>query len=222
MVAKIPPSSNASANLTYLSHLAKTTTAIKSKLTPPQLSMFRKTVFGHLLDLDLVFNVSLIHKILLREIEDSSTPNTISFNLFGSKVLFRRREFDIISGLKYDRSPVRKDTSPHRLRALYFNDSNDILLSDFEKIYIVTRFEDDFDAAKISIVYLMELVLLGRERTLKYDYTLLGIVDDCETCCNHDWGMMSFDKTIYSLKRGPTKRSKDGGFRKLYSLYGFP
>ncbi|XP_022157998.1 uncharacterized protein LOC111024595 [Momordica charantia] len=180
-------------------------------MTPKQLAMFRKTVFGHLLDVDLVFNGPLIHSVLLREVEES-TPDTISFNLFWTKVSFGRREFDIISGLKYYRSPVRKITYPQRLRTLYFNNSTDLLLSELEKMYTSIWFEDDFDAVKVSIVYFVELVLL----------VLLGIVDDWEACCNHDWALLSFEKTIYSLQRGASKKSKEGGLRKSYSLHGFP
>ncbi|XP_022158660.1 uncharacterized protein LOC111025123 [Momordica charantia] len=174
---KIDPAIYASAKVSCLSHLAKTVTAIKGKLAPRQLSMFRKTIFGHLLNVDLVFNGSLVHNILLREVEDSTT-DSISFNLFGRKVSFGRREFDLISGLKYDGSLVKKDTHVHRLRALYFNDRFDLVLSDLEDLYEAAQFQDDFDAVKVSIVYMVEMVLLGRERTVKFDQTLLGIVDD--------------------------------------------
>ncbi|XP_022156465.1 uncharacterized protein LOC111023353 [Momordica charantia] len=183
--------------------------------------MFRKTIFGHLLDVDLVFNGPLIHNILLREVEDS-TPNTISFNLFGRRVSFGRREFDLISGLHYDRSPVRKVTHSHKLRTLYFNDRTNDVLSDFVKLYIAALFKDDFDVIKVSIIYMVELVLLGRETTMKFDQILLGVVDDWELCCNHDLASLSFDKTIRSLHRGPTNMAKDFGLRKSYSLYGFP
>ncbi|XP_022156659.1 uncharacterized protein LOC111023508 [Momordica charantia] len=159
---KIDPAIYASANVSCLSHLAKTVTAIKGKLAPRQLAMFRKTIFGHLLDVDLVFNGPLVHNILLREVEDS-TVDSISFNLFGRKVSFGRREFDLISGLK-----------------------SDLVLSDLEDLYEAAQFQDDFDAVKVSIVYMVEMVLLGRERTVKFDQTLLGIVDDWEVCCNYD------------------------------------
>ncbi|XP_022158744.1 uncharacterized protein LOC111025209 [Momordica charantia] len=199
MIPKIDPATYASAKLNCLSHIAKTSNDIKTKLTPKQLAMFRKTIFSHLLDVDLVFNGPLL----------------------GTKVSFGRREFDIISGLKYSRSPVRKITYPQRHGTLYFNNSTDLLLSELEKMYTSIRFEDDIDAVKV-LVYFVELVLLGRERSTKFDHILLGIVDDWEACCNHDWALLSFDKTIYSLQRGASNKSKEGGLRKSYSLYGFP
>ncbi|XP_022154561.1 uncharacterized protein LOC111021802 [Momordica charantia] len=183
--------------------------------------MFRKTTFCHLLDVDLVFNGSLIHNILLREVEES-TPNTISFNLFRRRMSFERTKFHLISGLKYVRTPVRENTLPHRLMTLYFNDKTDLVLSDFEKMYTAARFEDDYDVVKVLIVYMVGIGLLGRERMVKFDHTLLGIVDDWEVCCNYNWASLSFEKTINSLQRGPLKMSKDGKLRKSYSLYGFP
>lgn len=111
MVPKIPPSLYTSSQLTCLSYIAKTAEIIKKKLTSRQLRLFRNTVFGYLLDVDLVFKRPLIHSLLLREVEESS-PDTISLNLFGSKVSFGWREFDLINGLKYSRAPIRKDTFP--------------------------------------------------------------------------------------------------------------
>ena len=40
--------------LTCCSHLSKTMSNIKNKLTPRQLYMFRKTIFGHFLDVKFV------------------------------------------------------------------------------------------------------------------------------------------------------------------------
>ena len=75
------------ANLTYCSHLAKTVSNIKSKLTPRQLYIFRKIFFGHFLDVKLVFNGPMCHYILLGEVEDERDDVT-SFILLDLKVSF--------------------------------------------------------------------------------------------------------------------------------------
>lgn len=49
--------------------------------------MFRKTPFGHFLDVKLVFNGPLYHYILLREVVDDR-KDVISFKLLGEKVSF--------------------------------------------------------------------------------------------------------------------------------------
>ncbi|XP_022141672.1 uncharacterized protein LOC111011977 [Momordica charantia] len=219
MVPKIPPSSYRSSNLTCLSHIGSTVKAIKSKLTPRQLSMFRKTIFGHLLDVELVLNGPLLHNLLLRELENSRA-DVITMDVLGNRVSFGFSEFCLITGLKDSRRPIRKDTSPKRLRKLYFDDKVDILLSEFEARYMVMQFEDDIDAVKISMLLFVELVLFGKDRTLKLDNSLLGVVDDLEVCCNYDWAEMSFEKTIKSLKRVLTKKGRDERLRKTYSLFG--
>ncbi|KAL0545073.1 hypothetical protein IC582_020213 [Cucumis melo] len=64
---KINPSHHFYSLVSCLSHLEKTTHNIKVKLKPDQLALFRKTKFGHFLDLNIVFNGPLIHYLLLRE-----------------------------------------------------------------------------------------------------------------------------------------------------------
>ncbi|KAL0551780.1 hypothetical protein IC582_010869 [Cucumis melo] len=95
---KINPSHHFYALLSCLSHLEKTTHNIKTKLIPDQLALFRKTKFGHFLDLNIVFNGPLIHYLLLREVEDEG-KDCISFLLGGIVCTFVRREFNIITGL---------------------------------------------------------------------------------------------------------------------------
>ncbi|KAL0534036.1 hypothetical protein IC582_028313 [Cucumis melo] len=97
---KINPSHHFYSLVSCLSHLEKTTHNIKAKLKPDQLALFRKTKFGHFLDLNIVFNGPLIHYLLLREVEDEG-KDSISFLLGGIVCTFGRREFNIIIGLWY-------------------------------------------------------------------------------------------------------------------------
>lgn len=48
------------------------------------------------------------------------------------------------------------------------------------------EFEDDYEAVKVFLAYFVDLVLMGREKSLKFDTSLLGLVDDWEVCCNYD------------------------------------
>ena len=95
---KINPSHHFHALVSYLSHLENTTRNIKAKLKPNQLVLFRKTKFDHFLDLNIVFNGSLIHYLLLREVGEKGNDH-ISFLLGGVACTFGRREFNIVMGL---------------------------------------------------------------------------------------------------------------------------
>lgn len=58
--------------------------------------MFRKAVFGHFLDVELVFNGLMSHYILLKEVEERR-DNIIRFKLMGDNVSFGQKDFDIIT-----------------------------------------------------------------------------------------------------------------------------
>ena len=95
----------------------KTSSLIKSKLTTDQMEMFRKTSFGPLLNVDLVFNGQLFHHFLLREVREDST-NVISFNILGKKVTFTQEDFNLVTGLWPTEETVDRDTCGERLRRL--------------------------------------------------------------------------------------------------------
>ncbi|XP_022155158.1 uncharacterized protein LOC111022300 [Momordica charantia] len=185
--------------LTNLAHADKTTSRLKGRLTPTQIDMFRQTCFGPILDMDVVFNGPLIHHLLLREVEEPR-QDIISFDLFGKRVSFGKREFDLITGLSYRMIRVDNDIPGRRLRARYFKDSVRVKCSELEKIFMETVFYDDEDAVKVGIVYFVELAMMGKERKQFIDATLLGVVDRWELFCNHDWSSLIFERTLWSLK----------------------
>ncbi|KAA0062480.1 MuDRA-like transposase [Cucumis melo var. makuwa] len=56
---------------------------IKDKLTKEQLQMFDKTIFGPLLNVNMVFNGQLIHHFLLRQIPEDGNADGICFSVLG-------------------------------------------------------------------------------------------------------------------------------------------
>ena len=85
---KIDPFHHFHALVSSLSHLENTMRHINAKLKQDQLTLLRKTKFGHFLDLNIVFNEPLIHYLLLREVEEEGKDH-ISFLIGGSCVYFR-------------------------------------------------------------------------------------------------------------------------------------
>ncbi|KAA0042072.1 Ulp1-like peptidase [Cucumis melo var. makuwa] len=59
---------------------------IKDKLTKDQLQMFEKTIFGPLLNVNMVFNGQLIHHFLLRQIPEDGNADGICFSVLGKNV----------------------------------------------------------------------------------------------------------------------------------------
>ncbi|KAL0549044.1 hypothetical protein IC582_013524 [Cucumis melo] len=180
-VYKINPSHYFYALVSCLSHLEKTTHNIKAKLKPNQLALFRKTKFGHFLVLNIVFNGSLIHYLLLRKVEDEG-KDYISFLLGGVVCTFGRREFNIITGLWGPKEESIQLVGNSRLLEKFFKDKECIYVSDLEDIF----FEYEGDIVKLALVYFIKLSLLGKDRRTKVDIGFFKIADDWNTFNNYD------------------------------------
>ncbi|KAL0537547.1 hypothetical protein IC582_026525 [Cucumis melo] len=207
-----------------LSHLEKTTHNIKAKLKPDQLALFRKTKFGHFLDLNIVFNGPLIHYLLLREVEDEG-KDSISFLLGGVVCTFDRREFNIITGLWGPKEDYIQLVGNSRLLEKFFKDKECIYVSDLEDIFLEYEGDDD-DIVKLALVYFIEISLLGKDRRTKVDIGFFKIADDWNTFNNYDWGQIVFVRTLNALKRALDKQYAKGKKKstqtKKYTINGFP
>lgn len=62
------------------SHIRTANKIVKEKLTSSQLDLFKRTVFGRFVDMDLIFNSPLVHYILLREAKDKRS-DAMGFDL---------------------------------------------------------------------------------------------------------------------------------------------
>ncbi|KAL0541646.1 hypothetical protein IC582_021699 [Cucumis melo] len=201
---KINPSHHFYFLVSCLSHLEKTTHNIKAKLKPNQLALFRKTKFGHFLDLNIVSNGSLIHYLLLREVEDEG-KDSISFLLGGVVCTFSMREFNIITGLWGLREDYIQLVGNSRLLEKFFKDNECIYVSDLEDIFLEYEGDDD-DIVKLALVYFIEIYLLGKDRRTKVDIGFFKIADDWNTFNNYDWGRIVFVRTLSALKRAFDKQ----------------
>ncbi|KAL0546604.1 hypothetical protein IC582_016516 [Cucumis melo] len=201
---KIKPSHHFYSLVSCLSHLEKTTHNIKAKLKPDQLALFRKTKFGHFLDLNIVFNGLLIHYLLLREVEDER-KDSISF---------------LLGGVDYIQL-----VGNSRLLEKFFKDKECIYVSDLEDIFL--EYEgDDNDIVKLALVYFIEISLLRKDRRTKVDIGFFKIADDWNTFNNYDWGRIVFVRTLSTLKRALDKQYAKGKKKstqtKKYTINGFP
>ncbi|KAL4011188.1 hypothetical protein IC575_028237 [Cucumis melo] len=207
-----------------LSHLEKTTHNIKAKLKPDQLALFRKTKFGHFLDLNIVFNGPLIHYLLLSEVEDEGN-DSISFLLRGVVCTFGRREFNIITGLWGPKEDYIQLVGNSRLLEKFFKDKECVYVSDLEDIFLEYEGDDD-DIVKLALVYFIEISLLGKDRRTKVDIGFFKIADDWNTFNNYDWGRIVFVRTLSALKRALDKQYAKGKKKstqtKKYTINGFP
>ncbi|XP_038896598.1 uncharacterized protein LOC120084856 [Benincasa hispida] len=156
-----------SGQVTCLAHVANANKIVKQKLTGRQLEMFKKTVFGPFLDIELVFNNPLIHHMLLRELKKPGI-DSISFFVRGKIITFSNDDFLLITGLWRSHTRVRRsEESSQELFTRYFcnrSTSDAFHLNLLEEEYKKLAFENDDDAVKITVVYYIEVAMMDKNK----------------------------------------------------------
>ncbi|XP_038680933.1 uncharacterized protein LOC119981865 [Tripterygium wilfordii] len=146
---------------------------IRDKLNEDQLETFSRSCFGIYLRIrSLTFFGQLVHQLLLRQVESSnhSFGTTFNFKLAGNQATFSFEDFALVIGLVCTRiSSISSlvDTSTHRLRDAYFKGNNSIKRSELESTFLGLKPQPDNedDVVKLALVYFVEFVLLGNERS---------------------------------------------------------
>ncbi|KAL4011418.1 hypothetical protein IC575_028476 [Cucumis melo] len=126
---------------------------IKNKLTKEQLQMFDKTIFGPLLNVNMVFNDQFIHHFLLSQIPEEANADGIYFSVLGKNVHFTQKEFNIITRLWPTNTTLEKDYDNKRLQSLIFESENKKIITclKFEEIFNNFEFTNDHDAVKVTL-----------------------------------------------------------------------
>ncbi|KAL0544869.1 hypothetical protein IC582_019999 [Cucumis melo] len=175
---------------------------IKDKLTKEQLQMFDKTIFGPLLNVNMVFNGQLIHHFLLRQIPEDGNADGIYFSVLGKNVRFTQKEFNIITELWPTKNPLEKDCDSMRLQSLLFESENKKLITclEIEEIFKNFEFTNDEDTVKVALAVFIETVMVGKDKKTQLDMDILGRVDDEEAFKSFDWSTFFYTCLLNSLK----------------------
>ena len=209
---------------------------IKNMLSSKQLSMFRKTCFGHFLDLDtsLKFSGVMAQSVLLREIEKADAqPEEMWFHLCGHEVRFSVIEFGLVMGLSFNQGKVTKQMNTNRnsVRYRYFT-PGPITYGEMKEKFTTTLWEteDDEMAVKMSLLYCLNLFLLGADKRRVIEDDVLQMVDNLELFNAYPWGRrvwkMTYDSLSGALKgryeRYMQKLSTNPKLTEKFNLLGFP
>ncbi|TYK23799.1 Ulp1-like peptidase [Cucumis melo var. makuwa] len=195
---------------------------IKDKLTKDQLQMFEKTIFGPLLNVNMVFNGQLIHHFLLRQIPEDGNADGICFSVLGKNVRFTQKEFNIITGLWPTKNPLEKDSDSKRLESLLFGSENKkrITCLEFEEIFKNFEFTNDDDAVKVALAVFIETVMVGKDKKTQFDMDILRRVDDEEAFKSFDWSTFFYTRLLNSLKTSLQEKKEAYELKKTTSSKG--
>ncbi|KAL0544882.1 hypothetical protein IC582_020012 [Cucumis melo] len=128
--------------------------------------MLNKTIFGPLLNVNMVFNGQLIHHFLLRQIPKEVNTDGICFSVLEKNVCFTQKEFNIITGLWPTNVTLEKDYDNKRLQSLLFGSENKkiIICLEVEEIFKNFEFTNDHDAVKVALAVFIETVMIGKDK----------------------------------------------------------
>ncbi|XP_038896702.1 uncharacterized protein LOC120084963 [Benincasa hispida] len=194
--------------VTCMAHVANANKIVKQKLTERQLEMFKRTVFGRFLDIELVFNSPLIHHMLLREVKNSGM-DSISFFVRGKVVTFSKDDFFV------DHWFVRVGRSEKSSHELFIKCFGSRLTSDAFHLHLLQEeykelvFENDEDAVKITLAYYTKVAMMGKNKQKNaMDHTLFDDVEDIDYYNSLDWDLIIWQRTLDFLKTALKDKTK--------------
>ncbi|CAL8993442.1 unnamed protein product [Prunus brigantina] len=146
------------------------------KLMEEQLEKFKKSCFGHLVNIDKIqFNGQIGHGIVLRRVSGR-----------GVKDLDRMQHYSIhSSGFLFDHwAPFwgsveisSGDSDEIKLKEIYFLDEG-ITCFDLEEAFL--RCKEGDDIYKLALVYFAEFVVLEKDKHLNINVNYLTLVEDLD------------------------------------------
>ena len=138
--------------------------------------MFHKTIFGPLLNVDMVFNDQLINHFLLKQIPEEANINGICFSVLGENVCF----------LWPTNVTLDKNYDNKHLQSLLFRSQNKKIITcqEVEKVLKFFDFTNDDDAVKVILALFIGTVMVGKDKKTQFDMNVLGRVDNEEVFKN--------------------------------------
>ncbi|GJX48562.1 phospholipase-like protein [Tanacetum coccineum] len=211
---------------------------IRKALTPTQVEIFKKTCFGHWLDVGLKKNSQLLIHTLLTCMVDGKA-NELSFLVLGKRIRFRRQEFCLVTGLRFGSNMYMKKwvknltDNPFRNRIFPHIKANvSVKLSDiidiFDKMRKRTLVLEDNDAVRICLLVLLQQGFLGHQLSHNVSDDMLKLVEHLSNCWNiFPWGSYIWEYTYSQLKDALHRRKllhdakREKGEKIQYTMTGF-
>ncbi|KAI3864515.1 hypothetical protein MKX03_011321 [Papaver bracteatum] len=191
------------------------------------LKLLEESCFGHLIHLSsLSFCPNVVHNVLLRRKDkEEEGENDMSFIIGNQEICFGKREFAMMSGLKFQGSE-EIDENPERIPLMeaHFPGQDNVKLGDLvEKFYQLQNCEDKL---KLGLLSIAEGVIMGNGLHKRVNKGHFLLVDNLEEFNNYPWGKLSYKATMSSLIRASklkhVSKAKHTLGKMVYNLYGFP
>lgn len=194
---------------------------------------FTESCFGHLLDMhqEMNFSAGIVHRMLLRELNHDGPEDEMRFLLGKHTVRFSKVEFCVITGLKFGiiPDPASYEMVQNGIHDRYFQ-GRVVENEDLKAVLRSGVFEQQYDAVKLSLLFLLNWILMGVDERHKIPLWQFQLVEDLDAFDAFPWGAYVYRRTISGLKHaldGPRQRSEQrqqeqatDNTTETYNIYG--
>ncbi|KAK1551857.1 hypothetical protein Q3G72_006016 [Acer saccharum] len=185
-------------------------------------------------------NIATIEKIIRKEGKhkefmsscfkiEGATENELFISFGGKKARFGRREFCLVTGLRFGElseiinTPYVANANGIHKRYWPGQEGEDLKLSTVYQRFLKRKFKDPDDSLKMGLFLIVNNVLFGQPLDKKVTNWLFNLVDDLDAFNSFAWGHYVFKMTMHYLRHGFRPRNSKKGHGKVrYRLYGFP
>ena len=206
---------------------------INKKLSDSHKQAFRKTCFGHFLDIQpFVIQSQLLHHMIMRTVVHPSEQE-MWFDINGSKIKFSVNEFALISGLKcVGNVSKRLYTSgvSDRFKTQFFPGKATVSRKAIKDAFNNYSGDSDEEILKLGLLYLISNFCFSKAPGKIVDIYDILLVDS-KNFDEFPWGKVCFEMTLASMRTASeyvsrNQNSTDGQNKmegnKSYRLSGLP
>ncbi|GMN22647.1 hypothetical protein TIFTF001_043553 [Ficus carica] len=228
-VRLVPDSQITRAKINTFVNITETLKKLRGWLSPRQYeSLKTQPCIQQFMHLDtLGWSGQVFHNIVMRLTTHSAMGDALWFELGEDLVRFSINEFCLITGLNCVGS-THLPVVESRLMSKYFSDVRGVTREYLELQMSNSKFDNDDDAVKLSLLYIVFSIPLSNASSVKIDPKYFALADNLDAFNEFPWGVLSWEATRTAIcstvenrissKRGPKKNID----KSRYSVAGFP
>ncbi|GMN22454.1 hypothetical protein TIFTF001_040258 [Ficus carica] len=228
-VRLVPDSQISRAKINTFVNITETLKKLRGWLSPRQYeSLKTQPCIQQFMHLDtLGWSGQVFHNIVMRLTTHSAMGDALWFEFGEDLVRFSINEFCLITGLNCVGS-THLPVVESRLMSKYFPDVRGVTREYLELQMSNSKFDNDDDAVKLSLLYIVFSIPLSNASSVKIDPKYFALADNLDAFNEFPWGVLSWEATRTAIcstvenrissKKGPKKNID----KSRYSVAGFP
>ncbi|GMN32534.1 hypothetical protein TIFTF001_048183 [Ficus carica] len=228
-VRLVPDNQISRAKINTFVNITETLKKLRRWLSPRQYeSLKTQSCIQQFMHLDtLGWSGQVFHNIVMRLTTHSAMGDALWFELGEDLVRFSINEFCLITGLNCVGS-THLPVVESRLMSRYFPNVRGVTRENLELQMSNFKFDNDDDAVKLSLLYIVFCIPLSNASSVKIDPKYFALADNLDAFNEFPWGVLSWEATRTAIcstvenRISSKRRPKKNIDKSRYSVAGFP